>query len=472
MGLMDMTPPIPLRKQAPLRTNTFARRVWLPINDIIEGTTISRQLKLFEQSQWWKPEDLQAYQNTRMRSLINHAYTHVPYYHDLFRSLDVSPSDIKTKEDLVKLPVLTKEDIRKSPERFIAQNIPRTSLMHEATSGSSGKVFGYFMDKNVVSITRSLGLRGWGFAGYCVGDKIATLAGAALLPKNMPFYKKIRFKFSHNLPLSSYNLNNDRVKEYLQQIQKFNPKYLRGYPSSLAILADYALNHGIDTIKPEGVMTTAETLTKSQREILSSAFHCEIFDQFGCFDGGAMAHECDHHRGYHISVERSVHEFLDDEGYPVSSGESGHIILTDLWNYAMPFIRYDAGDMGVPTDRVCPCGRGLPLLDRITGRTIELIVLPDGKHLPGLLLTDVFEHSNVVGAVLDYQIVQERVDKFVINIVRSDQYSPAISDEIQKFFWGHLGEDVEIQFNFSDKIQRTDADKRRIVLCKVNNVKK
>ena len=261
------------------------------------------------------------------------------------------------------------------------------------------------------------------------------------------------------------------MKEYLQQIQKFNPKYLRGYPSSLELLAEYALNHGIDAINPAGIMTTAETLTKSQREILSSAFHCEVFDQFGCSDGGAMDYECDQHRGYHISVERSVHEFLDDPGDPVSSGENGHIILTDLCNYAMPFIRFDAGDLGVPTDRVCPCGRGLPLLDRITGRTAEQIVLPDGKYLPGLILTDIFEHRSVVTAVLDYQIVQERVDKIVINIVRSDQYSPTISDEIQHYFQT-LGKDIEIQFNFLHEIPRTDANKRRIVICKVNNVKK
>jgi phenylacetate-CoA ligase len=466
-----MNPNTPIRTRPLLSPNTFARRVWLPINDFIAGSDISRQLTLLEQSQWWKTEDLQEYQNKRLRSLIHHAYTHVPYYHDLFRSLDVSPSDIKTKEDLVKLPILTKEDIRKSPERFIAQNIPHTSLIHETTSGSSGKVFEYVIDKNVLSISRALGLRGWGFAGYSVGDNIVTLAGSSLLPKNVPLYTKIRFKFSQNLPLSSYNLNKERLDDYLQQIIKFNPRFIRGYPSSIALLARHALEHGIDAVNTNGVMTTAETLSKSQREIISLAFHCDVFDQFGCIDGGENASECDQHRGYHISVERSVHEFLDDNGCPVASGENGHIILTDLWNYAMPFIRYNAGDMGVPTDRTCPCGRGLPLLERITGRTVEQIVLPDGQRLPGLPLTDVFDHGDVLTAVRDYQIIQEKVDEFVVNIVKSDCYSPAISKEIQEFMWGHLGRHAEIRFNILDEIPRTDANKRRILICKVNNVK-
>jgi phenylacetate-CoA ligase len=458
-----------IRNRPLLSSNTFARSVSLPLNDFIAGTDISRQLTLLEQSQWWKTEELQDYQNSRLRSIIHHAYTNVPYYHDLFRSLKLSPSNITSKEDLVKLPVLTKEDVRKCPEKFIAQNIPQNSLIYKTTSGSSGKVFEYCLDKTTLSISRAVGLRGWEYAGYRVGDNVVTLGGSSLLPKSVPLYTKIRFKFSQNLPLSSYNLNNERLNDYIQQIIKFNPKYIRGYPSSIAILAGHALEQGIDTINPNGVMTTAETLSKSQREIISSVFQCDVFDQFGCFDGGANASECDQHCGYHISIERAVHEFLDDNGCPVDSGENGHIILTDLWNYAMPLIRYDAGDMGIPTDRTCPCGRGLPLLDKITGRTIEQIVLPDGKRLPGLLFTDIFEHGNVVNAVLDYQIIQEKVDKFVINIVKSDHYSPIISKEIQEHIWGHIGGRVEIQFNFLDEISRSDANKRRIVICKVKN---
>lgn len=453
--------------QSQKRSNIFAS-ISLPINDIIEGTAISSQLKLLEKSQWWKLEALQDYQNKRLRSLINHAYANVPYYRNLFRSLNLSPSDIATKDDLVKLPILTKEDIRKNPGNFIAQNISQRYLIPRTTSGSSGKVFEYFMDKNTLSISRAVSLRGWEFAGYNIGDKIATLAGSSLLPKNVPLYTKIRFKFSCNLPLSSFNLNSKRLNEYLKQIIKFNPKYIRGYPSSIAMLAEHALEHDIDSINPKGVMTTAETLSKSQRETISSAFHCDVFDQFGCNDGGANTCECDQHSGYHISIERSIHEFLDDCGCPVAHGENGHIVLTDLWNYAMPFIRYDAGDMGVPTDQICSCGRGLPLLERITGRTMEQIILPDGKRLPGLLLTDAFEHGGVATAIRDYQIVQERIDKFVVNIVKSDRYSPSIITGIQEFFWGHLGREVEIQFNFFDEIQRTDANKRRIIICKVN----
>jgi phenylacetate-CoA ligase len=464
---------MPPQKHSQLRfqglINRISRNIFLPANDFVSNSEISSQLSLLEQSQWWTLKDLELYQNKRLKCIVNHAVKNVPYYHHLFRELKLSPSDIKCPDDLSKIPILSKAEIRKSPERFIAQNISPRSLIHKTTSGSSGKVFEYIIDKRTLSISRAATLRGWEFAGYNIGDKIVTLAGSSLLPKNISLYTKLRFKFDRNLPLSSYNLDKDRLDVFLKKILKFNPRFIRGYPSSIAALADTVIEHRIDSLQLDGVMTTAETLSKSYRERISSAFHCEVFDQFGCFDGGANACECEQHAGYHICVERSVHEFIGDTGSPVSSCETGHIILTDLWNYGMPFIRYDAGDMGVPTDRVCACGRGLPLLEKITGRTIEQLVLPDGRYLPGLLLTDIFEHGDLMTAVLDYQIIQEKIDKFTVNVVKSERYSPATSKEIQEFFWGHLGNDVEIQFKFMENIPRSDANKRRIVICKVKN---
>lgn len=439
------------------------------MNDVITGTDISRQLRFLEKSQWWEYDKLLAYQNKRLKSLIHHAYRYVPYYHNLFRSLNLTPDDITTVEGLKKIPVLRKEDIRRNPDSFIARNIPPRFLIHKTTSGSSGNIFEFYIDKNTQSISRAIGLRGWGIAGYKVGDRLVTLAGSSLLPKNVSLFRKIQFKFNQNLTLSSYSLNKERLNDYVKQIIRFKPKYIRGYPSSIAALAEYVLDHGVDAINLSGVMTTAETLLKHQREKISSAFQCDVFDQFGCFDGGANACECDQHCGYHISLERSVHEFLDDNGHPIVAGENGHIILTDLWNYAMPFIRYDAGDIGVPTSEKCACGRGLPLLERIMGRTIERIAMPGGTYLPGLLLTDVFEHGELAASILDYQIIQEAVEEFVVNVVVSKQFSTAMEREIQTYFNGHLGGNIVLHFNICNEIPRTDANKRRIIISNVSN---
>ncbi|MHC1604824.1 MAG: phenylacetate--CoA ligase family protein [Candidatus Methanofastidiosia archaeon] len=448
--------------------NSVTKNLILPFGDLVLGTQISKLLKLFEKSQWWNLKELEEYQNKRLKALIKHAYKNVPYYHDMFKSLNFTPDSIKTMKDLNKLPVLTKEEIRKNPESFLAKNIKKTTMIRNITSGSTGKVFEYMMDKDTRTVSRALGLRAWGFAGYDLGDKIVTVGGSSLLPQKISLLDKITFKANRNLLLSSYNMDKEKVKNHVQRIIEFNPKFIRGYPSSIAIIANYLTENNVHKIKTSAVMTTAETLYKRDRETISDAFDCDVFDQFGCNDGGGDLMECKEHVGYHIEVERAIHEFLDESNEPVSSNEIGHIILTDLWNYAMPFIRYDAGDMAIPTDELCSCGRELPLVKAIVGRAIERIVLPDGSFLPGLTITDIFDtKEGCSDKVLDYQIIQEKVDTFTINIVKNKGYTDKTSVEICKYFEGHMGISLNIQFNFVDKIPRTSANKRKMVLSKV-----
>jgi phenylacetate-CoA ligase len=447
--------------------NYIAKNFILPAGDIVFGTEVAKHLRFFEKSQWWNPKELDEYQNKKLRAVMKHAYRNVPFYHNLFKSLNLYPDDIKTMNDLSKLPILTKEKIRKNPESFLAKNIKKTSMIRGATSGSSGKVFEYWIDKNVLGVSRALGLRAWEFAGYTVGDRIVTIAGSSLLPKKMTHLMKITLKANRNLPLSSYNMDNEKIKNYVHKIIKFKPKFIRGYPSSIAIIANYLLENDIHEIKPLAVMTTAETLYNRERERISEVFDCDVFDQCGCNDGGENLSECKEHVGYHIAVERAIHEFVNEANEPISNNEISHIILTDLWNFAMPLIRYDAGDIGIPSDEMCLCGRGLPLVKTIMGRTIDQIVLPSGDLLPGLIFTDIFEREGITDKVIDYQIIQDRIDKFTLNIVKNEGYNDETSVAIYKFFEGHIGTSLDIKFNFADNIPRTDANKRRIVISKV-----
>jgi phenylacetate-CoA ligase len=447
--------------------NSLAENVFLPFGDILLGTSVSDKLPFLKKSQWWSYQKLEEFQNEKLRELIKHAYNNVPYYHNLFKSLNLIPEDIRSIGDLNKLPIITKEEIRKNISDFIAVNVPQKDLIRRTTSGSSGHPFEYIIDKNVLSIFRSMTLRTWEVAGYNLGDKIATVSGSSLLPKKMTFLQKVSFKVNRNLPLSSFNMNSEKVQSYCNQLLDFNPKFLRGYPSSIFILANYVVENNIK-LNLSAVMTTAETLLPTQREIIMDAFNCDVFDLCGCNDGGECLFECKEHVGYHIGCERSIHEFINENGENSSNKEIGNIILTDLWNYSMPLIRYDAGDMAVYTDEKCSCGRELPLVKSIMGRSIEQIILPDGNTLPGLTFTDIFEKEGVFEYVLDYQIVQEKINKFHINMVITDKYNAQISNKIQRFFEEHMGIPLDINFNFVDQISRTNANKRKLIISKVN----
>lgn len=441
----------------------------LPINDILSHTDINKNLNFFEKSQWWTPKQLEEYQNKKLLQLIKHAYENVPYYHYLFKSLSLKPEDIKTKDDLIKLPILSKEIIRKNWNLFISGNAEKKDLIIASTSGSSGNVFKYVVNRKVLSAQRANGLRTWRYAGYEIGDKMATLGGTSLLPQNINIYKKFAFKAFRDLLLSSYNLDSEKLKTFATKIEKYKPDFIRGYPSSISNLANYLIENNKNNIKLIAAMTTSETLTKKDRRIIGEAFDCDIIDQCGCYDGGESLCECKEHCGYHIAVERSIHEFLDENHEPISGCKVGNIILTDLWNYSMPFIRYDAGDMALTTDESCACGRGLPLVKSIIGRTIEQIILPNGDSIPGIVFSDIFEKKEIADKIMDYQIIQEYFDKFDIFIVQNKGYNEEISRKIANFLEGHMGIHLDIRFKFVDHIPRTKANKRKFIISRLKH---
>jgi phenylacetate-CoA ligase len=447
--------------------NFSSMNIFLPASDIIFRTEVAKILSLFKKSQWWKPKDLEEFQNKKLRALIDHSYKNVPYYHDLFKAQSLDYRDIRTTRDLGKLPVIDKLDIINNRDKFLTKDVSDNELIRESTSGSSGTPFEYVIDKGTLSASRAIGLRSWGFSGYEIGDKLVTIAGSALLPHKMSFLKKITFKANRNLPLSSFALNDERVAGYADKILDFKPKFIRGHPYSVSRIAKFLLADEKIDLELKAVMTTAEKLYDRERKLISESFNCEVFDQCGCNDGGENLCECGEHSGYHIGVERSIHEFIDESGEQVSSGETGQIILTDLWNYSMPFIRYNAGDLAIPIDDLCPCERGLPLVKAVIGRRTEQLLLSDGSLLPGLTLTDIFEEENIANKIVEYQIVQEKMDKFLINIVKNKEYNGEVSREIARFFESYLGIPLHIEFNFVDNIPMTKAGKRKIVISNV-----
>jgi len=258
-----------------------------------------------------------------------------------------------------------------------------------------------------------------------------------------------------------HNINEDILREYVTKIKGYNPKFLRGYASALYLLARF-ISKG--EIQPQWVITTAETLTDEMRKEIEKKFQCEVFDGYGG-EGGANANECPTHEGYHISMEGVVMEFLRN-GESVSSGETGEIVVTDLNNYAMPFIRYRIGDLGVPIDEKCTCRRGLPMLKRIEGRVSDIIVTPSGKIITR---PSFFGSSSIkkINGLVEYQIVQEKIDRVTINIVGDENFSSQSEDVILKMAKDILGDDVAVNIERVEKIPVAPSGKRKVVVSKV-----
>ena len=198
----------------------------------------------------------------------------------------------------------------------------------------------------------------------------------------------------------------------------------------------------------------------NMREKIGDIFNCNVYDAYGLNDGGLGAYECSEHCGLHIDTERSVMEVVDKEGNQLENGE-GKILATSLHNYAMPFIRYDTGDLGYITDEACRCGRKYKLLKEVVGRSVDIFVTPEGKNIHGWFFLYIF--WKYCKGVKEYQVIQEKLDKIVIKIVPEENFDERQLDIIREVI-KKRSKGWNVEFKFVNKIERTGAAKYKFII--------
>lgn len=437
----------------------FYGTIVLPIVDISLCTSVSRLGKLFQTTQWWSEARLRAWQEERLALLVEHAYKNVPYYRRVMQERGLEPGNIISVRDLSKLPILTRETVRREYDSLISQDIASRHVKRNSTGGTTGEPLHYWADWQAWSADWACLYRGLGFASYQPGNKIATLAGSSLVPNaHSSPTQRIRLKLERNLPLSVVTLSEERSREYARKLIEFQPQFLRGYPTALCVFAQHVETLNLSMPQLKAVFTTAELLQPQHREVIERVFDCPVFDGYGCRDGGANAMECDHHEGMHLSLDRAVVEFLDDADCPSNHGQ---MILTDLFNYAMPFIRYKVGDVGALSAKPCGCGRGLPLLAKLEGRITDILTFGNGVTLSGPAVTLIFRNTSF----LQYQLCQQDEFTLMVRYVCGNKdRNEADLHEIRRILQHHLGAEIRLLFEQVEDIPPTAAGKRRFII--------
>jgi len=438
----------------------------LPMVEYRHKMHIRDHLREFEQTQWWDPNDLQELQNRRLRALIRHAYEHVPYYRRLFSNHGLRPHDIQTTQDLVKLPILTRDDVRQHFNELTSTDMPRRRYKLNRTGGSTGEPLKFYIDWDAWGASWACIYLGWRIAGYRFGDRMANLGGTSLFPDTSASLKtRLRRAIERNRALSATHMSEPIMADYCRQLRKHQPRFLRGYPSALVVFAKFLTSHGGVPFSPEAVFTTAEVLYPHQREVIEDVFRCKVFDGYGCGDGGGSAIECSEHQGHHIIVQRAVLEIVGSDGSPVSPKTCGRVAWTDLCNYAMPFIRYHGGDMAVAASEYCRCGRGLPLVETLLGRTTQTIRFANGNVLSGPAVTLIFKEF----PIRQYQVVQTDLHTLRMRIVRDWGFTEDHSKRLSSTFRYHVGEGVRVHLEYVNDIPPTRSGKRLYVIADVQS---
>lgn len=264
--------------------------------------------------------------------------------------------------------------------------------------------------------------------------------------------------------LNSFEMTESNLASYADAIDQYRPSILVGYVNPLAQLAQWMVETGRKVHRPDAVIGAAEALHPHQRETIRQAFGSPVFNTYGCREFMLIASECGHHHGLHVNADHLVVELLDGDGQPAAHGP-GEVAITDLSNYGMPFIRYVNGDLATASGvRSCPCGRGLPLLERVDGRVLDAIRTPDGRILPG----EFFPHMlKDVPGLSRFQLVQRQLDRLELSIVRSGEFNDASLAYIQRETAKVLGDSVVLDYRFVDDIPLTRSGKRRVTLSEL-----
>jgi phenylacetate-CoA ligase len=428
------------------------------------GTTIQQDLTWLEKTQWWSPNQIIDLQNKKLQTLIKHSYENVPYYHQLFRENALHPDDIRTIQDLTKIPLLSKDTFKKMSTELHSKVLLKNTVP-ASSGGSTGEPVQFLRSKREYSYAWAAAFRGWRWAGYNLGDRYVTLWGNPVgVSQQKKLIKRIKNSLVQNISLSAYNITEGQLKEYTDTLQKFQPKIIRGYSQAIYLLAKYIEKNNIEGIRPDAVLTTAETLFSHQRKIIEQQFGCRVFDGYGGGEAPSAAYECEEHHGYHISSENFIIEIIKN-GEAVSPGESGKIVITNLNNTIMPFLRYEMGDVGAFSDETCTCGRGLPLLKTIEGRMNDIIVTPEGKFVHSYLFSAIFKDYT---SIHQFQVIQNETDSISIRVVKNDQFTDTDFNHIISSIQQVLGNRMKIHIEFVDEIPvLSGSGKRRFVISTV-----
>lgn len=416
-----------------------------------------RLLHQVRKNQWLKSSELEELQNKKLRSIVNHAYYNTEFYHRKFKAAGLKPEDIKTIHDLNKLPFTTKQEVREhSLGSMLAKNTDLNNCKIIPTSGSTGKPLKAVYDTAADDFSKAVNLRSMMENGLKFRDKWVNI-GDTRTANNPSWFQKLGVFNLHTLNLF------DNIGDQVNALTKINPDTIAGYPSQLKLIAHYVKNNSIDTLNPQTVFTTAELLDPSTRELINSAFNVELVDLFGCIEVNRTAWECPEHCGYHLDVDSVISEFIQD-GENVSAGERGNIVYTSLYNYAMPLIRYEVGDTGIPTDELCSCGRRLPLMKSVEGRCDDFIILPSGKLISPIVLALVMKHSY---GILEYQFIQNNFDCIDVKIVLSEESMNLDLEALKIEITNVLCNEVSVRLKIEKSLSRGATGKIRSVISKL-----
>lgn len=388
-----------------------------------------------------------------------YAYDWVPFFHRVFREAGVDPYSIRGIEDLAKLPIIKKDEFkRQSPGELVSKEFDINRLKKVRTSGSTGKPFVVYINGVEDSWRKAIYMRANISCGQKVRDRWVVMTSPNHFHDTTGVQRKLGI-FSQTC-ISLFDPTDKKIEE----IAAVKPDILDGYSGSLYLLAKEASRRGLSVIKPRLMFGSAEFIDLSSRRYMEKVFGAPFCDQYGAAEVDRSAWQCLEREGYHMDVDSVITEFVDEKGEAVADGERGEVVFTNLFSFAMPFLRYAIGDVGSPTDDSCPCGRTLPLMKVIEGRKDSFLTLPSGRIISPMIFNFAMSTFKYYADVDQYRIRQKKTDLFEVSLKMVDGW--VAQTDVASEFETHMSRflnfgEGEVRFDVSlvDEIARSPTGK-------------
>jgi phenylacetate-CoA ligase len=445
------------------------RRLLLPAYEgVLKGRKVFQYWRELERTQWLSRRELEELQFVALRRLVSHAMANCPYYRETWSKAGLTPSQLQAPDDFRRWPVITREIILDNRRRMRTDALG-VHLLHKSTGGSSGEPLHFDLDEGSNDRRTAAWHRGYGWAGADPGVRQLMLWGVPLgaRPRWMLWKDRLYNGLYRRRVLNTFGLSEKSVSSYLEAHNRYQPDAVVAYAQSLYVFARLLEERQLVPFSPRAIVVGAEKLHDFHREVIERVFRAPVFETYGCREFMLIGGECERHEGFHLTTEHLLVEILDDDGRPTLAGDEGNVVVTDLYNYGMPFVRYANGDRAIAGWEACSCGRGLPLLRKVVGRRADVSRTPDGRHISGLFFPHLVKDFPEIRR---FQVIQDRADHLELRLVVGPSWDGRMQTRLERSVLEILGPAMRLELNTVDDIRLSGAGKQQVVvnLCERN----
>jgi phenylacetate-CoA ligase len=439
------------------------RHVLEPVWNRYSGGHLYSAWRELELSQQLSADAMRARQLDQLRRLLDFVYAQNEFYRTRFDRAGFKPSVVQSLDDIRRIPALTKQEVRQDGGKLMSAGFDRSRLMKAKTGGSTGKPIEVYFTEEVSQLRNASGRRNKRWAGWEVGEPVGAVWGNPVYPETLR--ERLRdWVLAPAIYLDTMSVTPESVREFARQWERVRPTMLFGHAHSLFILATMVRELGITSIRPRAIIPTSMMLPPHERATIEAVFGTKSTDIYGCEEVGLIAGECELHQGLHVNIDQLVVEILDENGQPAGPGQTGMVVVTDLLNMAMPFIRYQMEDVAEVAIEPCPCGRPMPTLSRIIGRTADFLRRRDGSRVAGISLIE--NTLTKIPGFDQMQIVQDDLQHIVLRIVPGRECTGANRAALVTYFEATFP-GAEIALEEVSSIAAEPNGKYRFSICRI-----